>query len=167
MFCHSKSRVISLQSWYLTSLVTSHFFQVWRDFHRTKFELLRYIHFVCRTIYINGRWFGKPSSLWRSSLGRILFCIYRIAQHPYLFKTERYLKKFRFFGARLRNHIFSRSNVDFRFRLWYDKYVGRPVGCSFFLPLRGLDGKRNDPWLFVLFKNFFFSQGSFLFILII
>ena len=111
LFCHSKSRVISLQSWYLTSLVTSHFYKVWRDFHMTKFELLRYIHFVCRTIYINGRWFGKPSSLWRSSLGRILFCIYRIAQHPYLFKTEWYLKKFCFFGARLRNHIFSADQM--------------------------------------------------------
>ena len=27
--------------------------------------------------------------------------------------------------------FFRRSNVDFHFRLWYDKYVGRPVGCSF------------------------------------
>ena len=27
--------------------------------------------------------------------------------------------------------FFCISNVDFHFRLWYDKYVGRPVGCSF------------------------------------
>ena len=145
LFCRSKSRVTSVHSWYLTSLVTSHFFQVWRDFHRTKFELLRYIHFVWLTILYKRKIIWKAFVLWRSSLRRILFCIYRIAQFLYLCKTERCPKKFRFFGATIRNYIFSTWNVDFNFRVWYDKYVGQPVGCSSFSPGQPAENQKKWP----------------------
>jgi len=32
--------------------------------------------------------------------------------------------------------IFNRLNVDFLLGVWYDKYVGRPVGCLFSFPLQ-------------------------------
>ena len=45
--------------------------------------------------------------------------------------------------------------------MWYDKYVGVAVGCPFFFAGSSQKRKRNDPWLFVLFKNFFSVKGHF------
>ena len=70
--------------------------------------------------------------------------------------------------------VFHQLNVDLFFEIWYDEYVGAAVGRSVFVSVTSQKirpDRRNRTKEMTLdclfFSNFFFSQGSFLFILII